>query len=208
MTMQYAYMQFTKDRNFLVDARELRYIEQIMDAEDRQRAAELSDTAPSEEKGDYRLAVVYGCYMPQADLNFPTNEKVRQVEEAVGFAMVTVQDAEVRYLTIEAVKVFDNPLISTCGHSKELHRSQNIGFAALVQIPKEMVIGSASTQAVSAFLRYKEQMDLMSNVLNRKGVFALKAEEKRIPKGITLTKENWLNYLDVNRALKTARDII
>lgn len=206
--MQYAYMELFNDNLFLVDAREMSYIDQIFNSENPKQESENADVDPSEDDSDYRLAVVYGCYMPQANADFSHEEKKEQIRNAVKYALVSIHNSEVNYLCLQDVKIFDDILTYNCGHTEQDHESPNVPLAALVQIPKDVEVGASNTQAVSAFLRYKKQMDLTTNLLNREGLFALKAEEKRIPKTVSLNEDNWMEYIDTGRAIKTAQEVI
>ena len=77
----------------------------------------------------------------------------------------------------------------------------DIPFAALIRTHVEMP--SADRQAVTAFARYSGQMTPGTNILNRTGLFAFKAQERRLRGEVS--RENWRTFADEKRALRAAQ---
>lgn len=197
--MQYAFMKGPQDKMFLMDANELRSFHLALDSKDP--ANFMKDTAPNEDEMQYRI--IYGAYKPQQD--FPKSEINRHIKEAVNVWLVHFAEDECVYMGIEDIIVYDEPILTRCDHSscKKLHKSNDVAFSALVHLPPGINVGSKKSQAVSAFVRYSQQMDAITNLLNRLGVFAFKAEEKRIKHD--LTADNWKQYVDHKRAFSAAQ---
>ncbi|EGU33967.1 hypothetical protein [Vibrio scophthalmi] len=193
--MQYALMKFDDDTfDPLIDANELHALHQGL--------LSITNNEPTKEneKGLERV-IVYGTYMPQPDLKFQRGEIRRQLLDGVGKWLAYINDLEIQYLQIEEIEpFFDVTIMSSCGHCPKPHATANIAFAALVKLPKGFEFHA--THARSAFERWSH-MDILSNVLNRDGLFALIAPEKRFSKA--LTAQNWRKRIDQPRAIKLAQ---
>lgn len=153
--------------------------------------------------------IVYGCYKPQPDQKFPRNEVIRHINDAINKWLAHINGNDVVYMGIDDIVVYDEPVLRKgCSHhtNSKSQIMDAIPFSALVSAPKEVVFGNKNTQAVTAFLRYFKQMDVASNLLNRMGLFAFKAEEKRFKK--TITSDNWKNMIDQKRAISAAQAAI
>ena len=202
--MQFAIMMFGKDDNqksVLFDANELLAFNFAMESNDPANC--LKEIVPDDDyEKSLQTRIVYGCYKPQSGCEFPRSEVIRQVKDGVGKWLVHINGLEVVYLAIEDIEVHEELILRKgCGHtnSKKPCPTDDIGFSALIVCPKNMDIGTKKTQAKSAFLRYRQQMDVMTNLLNRMGCFAFKAEEKRYKK--VPTEKNWRSMIDRKRAV-------
>lgn len=198
--MQYALMKGPQDKLFLMDANELRSFHLALDSKDPGNY--MKESTPDD--SGMQCRIVYGAYKPQED--FPRSEITRHINDALNVWLVHFTEDTCLYMGIEDIIVYDEPILTTCGHSgcKTLHKSKDVAFSALLQLSPDIKIGTKKTQAVSAFVRYFEQMDAMTNLLNRLGVFAFKAEEKRVPKA-GITSDNWKKYVDHKRAFSAAQ---
>ncbi len=206
--MQYAVMAFgsgEKQMNLLMAANELQAVQGAMESDDPGNF--ISESMPSD---DYEeglgLRVVYGCYKPQADCGFPQAELYRQIEEAKNVWLAHLDGERVVHIGIEDVVIHKHPVLRAgCGHNNcsKLHKTKDVAFSALVKAPKDIDFGSKKTQGITAFVRYFEQMDVMSNVLERMGVFCFKAEERRFSK--VVTSDNWKSMCDSKRAVSAAQ---
>ncbi len=56
----------------------------------------------------------------------------------------------------------------------------------------------------TAYLRW-HNMDILTNLINRMGLFAFSAEEKRFKQ--PLTESNWKERIDYTRAVRVARKV-
>ncbi|EGU30983.1 hypothetical protein VII00023_20602 [Vibrio ichthyoenteri ATCC 700023] len=193
--MQYALMRFD-DESFdpIIDSQELHALHQGL--------PNINHTEPTKDhEKELERIIVYGSYMPQPDLKFPRSEIRKQLKEGVGKWLAHMNGLDVQYLKIEdIVPFFDVTIMSSGGHYPKPHATPNIAFAALVNLPTGFKFHP--TFASSAFVRWSH-MDILSNVLNRDGLYALIAPEKRFKK--SLTTQNWRNRIDQPRAIKLAQ---
>lgn len=193
--MQYALIQLN-DAPFrpMLDAAELYALDKGED--------QLIDREPcDQDEQDLTLTLVYGTYKPQPDMAFPKSEIKRHILADIGHWLVHLNGLETVYLALEDIEPFvDVTLVSSCGHCPKPHATKDVAFAALIGLPKHFVFGK--TLAKTAYLRW-HNMDALTNALNRKGLYALIAPEKRFSKA--LTKENWRERIDQKRAIKYAQ---
>lgn len=168
-------------------------VERIIDAEEDRSLRHHFDTL---EDGllpdDDKFELVYGAYLPQPSQN--EEDALKYAEMARGFWLGSVDDKVCHAVGLEDVKFFE-PV--------RLGLSIRIPFAGLICIREDALklIRNDGVRALTCFLRYRE-MSPATNVLNRNGVFAIKAHDKRV-KG-PLTKEAWQASIDQERALAVA----
>lgn len=200
--MQYAIMKLTDDKNVLIDAGELFAFHGALESNDP--SSFVIDEEPNEDL--CKLHLVYGIYKPQPDEKFPRSEVIRHAKDAVNKWLVHLDKDKCVYLGIEDIVIHDQPLLKKCNcHNScsKPHKSDDLVFSALLSLPEDVAIGDKSSFALTAFLRYREQMDVLTNMLNRLGLFAFKAEERRY-KG-ELTEDNWKGRIDPKRAYSAAQ---
>lgn len=137
--------------------------------------------------------VVYGSYKSQP--GFSADVAITNIGLSTGYALGHVKDKECRALELCDVITF-TPL--------QRGKALDIPFAALIRTHIDMPSGD--TQAVTAFLRYATQMTPATNILNRPGLFAIKAQERRIR--VPVTHENWRGFVDEARVDRAARNAI
>lgn len=202
--MQYANMAISDDKTILVDANELISIHSSWKID--VPSSYVKEHSPDD--SSLKPIIVYGVYMPQANYNFPFSEKKRHMLDAIEKWLVHLDNDKCNYLGIEAIHIYDEPILTTCGHKgcgTKLHRSPNIAFSALLGVPANFKIGDMKSQAKTAYLRHFDQMDVLTDLINRIGLFAFKTQEKRIPKNVELAPENWLQFVNHNRAFLAAQ---
>lgn len=193
--MQYVLFPI-KDAPFrpMLDAAELYALEQGEDA--------LIDPQPQEDhEQTLEAVVVYGTYKPQPDFDFPKSEIKRHIESDVANWLAHLNGVSVQYLAIEDIEPFyDVTITASCGHCPKPHATKDVAFAALMRLPKGFEFGH--THAKTAYCRWFNT-DALTNALNRKGLYALIAPEKRFSS--ELTKENWRKRIDMKRAVRLAQ---
>lgn len=189
--MQYALMAITETRRCLVDAHELYALSQkiVQDSDDF-----------SEDALSYRL--LYGVYKPQPEYDFPRSEIRRHIDESLDKWLIHIDGTRVINLGIEAIELSDSILLRQCGHCPAPHKSPDVAFAALVKAPPRFVVRNRSRHASTVFLRWHNR-DVLTTLINRKGLFAFTSEEKRVTR--PLTPENWRERIDNPRLLREAQ---
>ncbi|WP_434529559.1 hypothetical protein [Vibrio sp. K4] len=162
----------------------------------------LIDHQPNEDyEQTLETVLVYGAYMPQPDFEFPKDEIKRHIKADINHWLVHLKGTQMQYLAIEDIEPFYDVTITTsCGHCPKPHATPNVAFAALMYLPKDFEFGS--THAKTAYCRWFN-MDALTNALNRKGLYALIASDKRFSSA--LTKENWRERIDTKRAIRLAQ---
>ncbi|AWG82257.1 hypothetical protein [Vibrio parahaemolyticus] len=196
--MQYALLEITPEYCALLDANEL----YCLTPEGRGNI-ELSPH-DDEYEASLELQVVYGVYKPQPHFDFPRSEIKRHVAECIDHWLLHLKRNKGTYMGIADIELFDATIMRHCGHCPKPHVSSDMAFSALVKAPKGFDFGHGQNQAKTAFLQWSN-MDLETTLLNRKGLFAFIAPERRFKKSPTL--ENWRTFIDPKRAVKYAQRI-
>lgn len=181
--MQYALIRL-KEKQFIIDAHELSALDNFRDA--------IHDVEPKpDENGP--LYVAYGAYKPQPGIEW--DEAMGHLLERQDVWMGHIEGEHCHTLGFHAVEAF--PPVQ---HGL----SFSIPFAALIHAHPELIerIGDHSaTQARTAFVRYWN-ITPSHNVFERKGLLAFKGIERR--DATTVTKENWRERIDIERAVRNA----
>ena len=194
--MQYALLNSNKadDYQFLVDANELHALYAGID--------KLQEDEPPQEDNTTPLKIVYGVYKPQPYFNFPKSEIKRHILESLNKWLIHIDGNTVIYLGIEEIECLDITVMTSCGHCPKPHASHDVAFAALIRIPDAIKLGNGKTQAKTAYLKWFD-VDTLTTLINRKGLFSFVTAEKRIKKELTL--DNWKPFIDYNRAARYAQ---
>ncbi len=202
--MQYALIKLDQDKHSLVDASEINALESGLES--------VHDETP-ENDDHLELRLVYGRYMPNPMTNdSPTKgQSVNNMKEVLNKWMVYLENNHkggkhnLIYLGIEDIKPLPEvALTSNCGHCPEPHATDDIAFAALVAVPPSFEFHSRGSWARSTFLRWHD-LDPLTNLINRNGIFALIAEDKSYQTPVTA--DNWLDRVNPKRAVKVAQRI-
>jgi len=138
------------------------------------------------------LKLVYGSYKPQPALRDDAQASLASMMELKGYALGHVKGQRCR-----AIELCDIEAYEPIRRGKAL----DIPFAALIRTHIEMPKGTG--QAVTGFARYLSQMTPATNILNRPGLFAFKAQDRRV-KVDALTAERWREFIDQSRAVRAA----
>lgn len=178
--MQYALLQVSKDACVLIDANEL----QVLNSKEP-----IIENKP-EDESSLKLKIFYGFYFQQIDKKFTDAEVSSHIDDSINKWLIHLSGLKVIYLGIDEIMLLKKD-------------SNKTAFAALVSVPDEFQLNSKG-QAKTAFVRYHD-LSIQNNLLNRLGLFSFVREEKRNVKD--LTKLNWKNKVDKERAVKNAFSI-
>lgn len=192
--MQYALLNYAHDYQLLIDANELHALYDGLD--------KLQEDEPPQEDDTIPFKLVYGVYKPQPHFDFPKSEIKRHLLESLNKWLIHLDGNKVIYLGIEDIECLDITVMTSCGHCPKPHASNDIAFAALIRIPDLIKLGNGKKQAKTAYLKWFN-VDSLTTLINRKGLFSLIAAEKRIKKELTL--DNWKPFIDYNRAARYAQ---
>lgn len=187
--MQYALWELHGGQKVLIDINEYQAL--------TTNPAELKDgDLHAVDAGNLPWKLVYGSYKPQYGLRDDAEASLKSMMGSKGFLLGHVKDGVCHGIGLTDLEAFEplgtNPVLG-------------IPFAALVRTHIDMPSGTA--QAVTGFLRYEKQMTLADNLLNRHGVFAFKAQDRRV-KPEALTVENWRQHIDKARAMRAAKSAV
>lgn len=185
--MQFAYLNVSDTERRIVDGQEYQWL--------------TADTLPTFEDGPKinlvtsPYVLVYGGFLPQPGMS---------EEEAV--AIVKQSRETIQFVLKEGVA--DDLALHDLEAYEPISRGQTftVPVAALIQAP-DWAIGqleSRSTQAVVAMRRYSD-LGPLDTVLNRSGVFAFAALEKR--QKAPVSSAFWRESVDAKRAIKVASGI-
>lgn len=189
--MQFAMIAITETRRCLIDVHELYALREgtVQDSDDFRE-----DNLP------YRL--LYGVYKPQPEYDFPRSEIRRHIDESLDKWLIHIDGTGVMNLGIEVIALSDSILLRQCVHCPKPHKSADVAFAALVKAPPRFVVRNRSRHGKTVFLRWHDR-DVLTTLINRKGLFAFTSEEKRVTR--PLTPENWRERIDHSRLLREAQ---
>jgi hypothetical protein len=181
--MQYALFPINEDRKMV-----------LLDINEYAALDEHHDTIQDLEEDETTMAlkIVYGSYKPLPGVD--AEKAVSDITEIKGYELGHIDDK-----TCRAIEFCDFHSYDPIYRGKAL----DIPFAALIRTHIE--IPSGKTQAVTAFVRYKTQMSPATNILNRPGLFAIKAQEKRVT---DIDQQNWHTHIDEERMLRSAATAI
>lgn len=184
--MQYALMKLDKGK-FLIDAHELIYINNYIDS------GKIIQDSPPEDEDNLKHKLVYGCYFQQIDRGYTEQDINDQINFAINKWLVHLaDDSKVIYLGIDDIEIIQR-------------NERRLMFAALISAPEEFIINQKK-QAKTVYLRL-HNLDLLTNLVNREGLFALGMQES-LDESVVLTKENWRQYIDFNKAIKRCSTIV
>ncbi|MFG8764925.1 hypothetical protein ACEOVB_29470 [Pseudomonas aeruginosa] len=190
--MQYAIIRLPSKSGVeverLVDANELQTLELF-----KEEFQEL----PFKEEGDF--FVCYGCYCPQPGI---------EAEEALG-DLLEARDHWLGHVNRDKGHGIAFHDVEAYAAFKLGKRAIRIPFAAVIQAEPEVIeaIGGKGVQAVTAFLRYQQDMGALDNIFNRKGLMAIKGIERR-QRDAEVTLQNWKEFADAERAKRVASKIV
>lgn len=176
--MQYAVITL-KDKKILVDAKEVIFLDKFF------KENKMPNFQEFNEEKDSIKNVVYGSILHNGKVEFIEHRKW------LGFAFA--------YPSLEGYKslsILDIHTLQTKNKGKLLFTP----FAALIESDIELKI--TQNTGISAFLRYGN-LDILTNVLNRECIYAIRATEKRKK----FDNSNWKDCIDESRLLKTALSI-
>lgn len=180
--MQYAIIKLANIK-VLIDALELQSLQihknEIFDVED-------------DDEENLPMKIVYGAYLPQ--YSETSHQAIESMVKANRHWLGYVSKNQCFKIGLTELKTYD-PV--------SLAQTFYIPFAALVST--NVNVNKNSKKAISAFLRYSDK-PVDENIINRKGIFAINAQENRIKNRI-VTQENWLEFVDDNRAILSATKI-
>lgn len=180
--MQYAIMK-ASNAKVLIDALELHAITNHKD--------QIKDVLETDDE-NLPLKVVYGAYLPQygQSIEDATKAMIESNRHWLGY----IRDNQCFKIGLTELKTYE---------AVPKGKTFYIPFSALISTNVD--VNRNSRKAVSAFLRY-ENMRPDENILNRKGFFAINAQENRI-KNREVNQENWLEFVDDERANLSASKI-
>ena len=182
--MQYALIKIN-DRDFLVSANEMQSLNLF-------QGAIVEQAEPDE--AEFPFHICYGCYMPQPGIEAP--QALEDLKGSCDHWLGYIQKDMCHIIGFHEVEPME---------VQRRGRSIVIPFAALVQAHDPVIeqIGhKTSVQAVTGFLRYAG-MSPADNILNRRGIIALKGIERRIKDG-QVSPTDWREHIDCDRAYRTA----
>lgn len=182
--MQYAFMKITEKYKCLIDANELLTLN-----------SDITDFKESPlDDSNFIFKICYGFYYPQLDKKLNLESILNHIEDAKNKWLIHISKNHGTYLGINDLVLFP----------EYFKTRQKIPFAALVSVPPTFQL-NIKGQAKTAFLKW-HNLDIITNLINREGLFALVREEKRNTKNLTI--ENWKDKIDKERAIRNAFSIV
>lgn len=181
--MQYALMSVTEKYKCLIDAHELLTLQ-----------SNLTDFKESPlDDSNFIFKLFYGFYFPQPDKKLSYEKILTHIEDVKNKWLIHISKNYGIYFGINDLVLFPEDFIHT----------KKIPFASLVSVPPTFELNKKG-QAKTAFLRW-HNLDIITNLINRDGLFSFVREEKRNTKDIT--EKNWEDNIDKERAIRNASSI-
>lgn len=181
--MQYAFLQITDKYKCLVDANELLTLNSNL-GEFKENP--LDDSS-------FIFKIFYGAYFPQRDKKLSYQSALEHIDNAKDKWLIHLSKHDGIYMGIKDLVILSD-------------NSNKIPFASLVSVPPSFELNKKG-QAKTAFLRW-HNLDIITNLINRDGLFSFVREERRNMNDIILTPDNWKTKIDEKRAIKNAASIV
>ncbi len=183
--MQFALIEVDDDRYVIVDAFENACLGDYK--------APLPDETCDE--NTFLWKVAYGAFLPQPDSDADELAAKIQSFEGCAFGRIT-RDRTCRLSEVRAIELFPAK-----------RRGQSIYLPCAVLIGTIDEIPPADRKpALPLFPRFVEQMDALTNILNRPGILAIKGEVQAARKALNPDPSacDWRDFIDFHRAERIA----
>ncbi|VAW56407.1 hypothetical protein MNBD_GAMMA07-2751 [hydrothermal vent metagenome] len=194
--MQYAVMNTPGNAELLIDANELQSFQKAMESDDP--GLYMHEEIPNDNTMVYKI--VYGVYIPKS--NFSRTDVKHHINKSINVWLVHFRKDHCLPMKIEDIIIHEQVFLKSYG--QKINTKNEVAFSALIRIPRNITIGSNQTEAVTAFVRYFNEMNPISNLLNRLGIFAFKSEETSLS-NTPLSKDNWKDYIHDGVAIRAAQ---
>ncbi|MBR0574474.1 MULTISPECIES: hypothetical protein [Pasteurellaceae] len=152
---------------------------------------------------DCELTIVYGkflCQPEHKENNLILEDILRNKNKGlfciVDDSRLDKKEIEIGYFAYKDIKLYEREPLGYVPFSMLIYGEEK----AINKIKK-----GRKTQSIEASFRYNEEDPIVLNFYNRLGVFAMKSVEKRIKQPLTI--DNWLQFVDDERALRVAKSI-
>lgn len=196
--MQFVHFEAFENRHFLMSAEEISIHHQLgIDCEIKESNLEDLDF------DENNFTICYGKFLCQ-----PEHKENADILKYINFnkrcALFCIIDTnfdkrsiEISYLCYADIKLYERDHLGW------------IPFAAVIYGEEKainLIKNRNSSHSTECTFRIGKD-PIIIDILNRSGVFAIKSIEKRIPKKQQITLENWLSFVDDERAISTAKNI-
>ena len=150
------------------------------------------------------LKIVYGQYRPDFSDTSPHGMIKHQVTKDLeqGKLIAFDHQDEAHYcihLDVEDILLSDTPIDGFCSHCEDKHSTNYVAFAALLRVHSAMDLREPYQAGVAAFVHNPDQ-DVVTNFYNRAGIYVFDLEETEIPNSASLTRDNWQEYVKMEKA--------
>lgn len=194
--MQFVHFEAFENRHFLMSAEEISIHHQLgIDCEIKESNLEDLDF-------DDNFNICYGKFLCQPDKKNEDILKYINLNKRCG--LFCIIDTNIDKRTIE--------ISYLCYADIKLYERDHLGwipFAAVIYGEEKAINhikNRNNSHATECTFRIGKD-PIIIDILNRSGVFAIKSIENRIPKTQQITLENWLSFVDDERAISTAHKI-
>ncbi|KGQ44612.1 hypothetical protein JP28_03845 [Gallibacterium anatis] len=196
--MQFVHLEAFENHHFLMSVNEV-YIHHHLGIDCKIEESKLEDLDLDENN----LTICYGKFLCQ-----PEHKKNEDIFKYINlnkrcglFCIVDTnidsRTIEISYLCYADIKLYERDNLGSipfsaviCGEEKAINHIKN----------------KKGSHAIECTFRRSED-PIILDVFNRLGVFAIKSIENRISKKQKITLENWLSFVDDERAISTAHKI-
>lgn len=196
--MQFVHFEAFENRHFLMSAEEISIHHQLgIDCEIKESNLENLDL-------DNNFTICYGKFLCQ-----PEHKKNENILKYINLnkkcGLFCIIDTNIDKRTIE--------ISYLCYADIKLYERDHLGwipFSALIYGEEKAInhIKNRSNSRNATECTFRIGKDpIIIDIFNRSGVFAIKSIENRIPKTQQITLENWLSFVDDERAVSTAKNI-
>ncbi|GAB1672330.1 hypothetical protein [Mannheimia haemolytica] len=195
--MQFAHIE-AFERRFIISAAEAQ-IHQIFGIDCSIIENNLEDLVLDEND----LTICYGKFLCQPEFSQRENwlDYIDINKNKAMFCVVNKdfdkKSIEISYLSYAAIKLYNRDHLGFIPFAAAIYGEEK----ALRHIQYRK-----TSQAVECTFRMGKD-PIILDIFNRSGVFAIKSIEKRIPKGRKISLDNWLTFVDDDRAISTAAKI-
>jgi len=167
---------------------------------------EMETTVFDDDNVKYRIA--YGVLLPYNGENLSPKDAIEYIKKAEGYAHTYYDHKKGRFVLfgVDKVKFLTDKETGEPVLIKKGDRFWMLPCAMLLEVDKEFEFSSSRASSVASFLHFENNKPI-DNLIGRRWVFAIYAEEKRLPKDTVVSPDNWEEFIDEKRIVSNAHKI-
>ena len=178
-----------KEVDILVDCEEISHIFRFIDKEIALEDIKVVDTADDKEP-----VLAYGILMICNGIEMSVDEAEETLNNRKNYAFACLEEMKECLSSYEDIAVFKEDVVY----------EDSIPIACLLKTDLDVANGKQYGFGYTMFIRYSD-MDILSNIMNRNYLLCLRGVEESFDIN---DKDNWKDYINKDRLIKIAKELI